>query len=529
MKELNCESIADATLQALCLRQLHFEEEMAEDSNNFFILYCSAMVLFMEAGLIMLSVGVLRPKNFKNLIMCTFLDFSLAGLAYYLLGFGLMFGEDRGGFIGTSHFVGFGVGAEPNGDYSFGFYLINFLWCAVRATLVTGATAERTNFYAYALMSFYGSLFVYPIAMHWEFGFGGFLLLGHKSSLMQTGVVDFAACGGLHMLGGLTGLVIAKFLGPRKGRYDAQGKAQSMPNSFHPALAALGAFILWTGWLGFNPGSTLTISGGRGVIITRAAINSLFSSCTAIITSVGFSYLMHERKFDTAVALNGMLGGLVSVTASCAFIELWAAFCVGAIGGVVYVAFEHFIRDRLRIDDPLDATAVHFGCGMWGLIAGAFFTNPVHLIPFFSVPEDGFVTIPSGVFYGGQAYMTIYSNGTQVPGGTSDVNGALVANAVVTICCVIAWVLVTYTPLVFALNKMGWLRASEDLEVMGLDAMHGNVYVPIAADMFPPQDEVSEHAADKTVRPAPAALTENLISSPQQIHKSDMNTDVSNV
>lgn len=480
---LDCSTITDSVLAQLCHQQEEFETQSAEDMNNFFILFCSTMVLFMEAGFVMLSVGVLRPKNFKNLIMGTMLDMAMAAIAYYLLGFGLMFGKDLNGFVGSSHFVGLGVGEEQNGDYSLGFFLINYLWCAVRATIVTGATAERSNFYSYGLVSFYSSLFVYPIAMHWVYG-GGFLAMGRKSSLMQTGVVDFAACGGLHLLGGLSGCIYSKFLGPRIGKYSAEGKPQTMPNSLHPALAALGVFILWTGWLGFNPGSTLTLQGGRGVIITRAAINSLFSSCAAVLSSTIFAYFYVERKLDVAVALNGALAGLVSVTACCAFIELWAAFCVGLIGGVVYVVVQQFVANRLRIDDPLDATAVHAGGGTWGIIAAAFFSNPVHLIPFFTVPkgEGEFITIPSGVFYGAQAYMTIYSNGTQVAGGTSEVNGALVANAVVLICSVVAWTVCTLTPLIFVLHYLGVLRAPEELELRGMDYLHGHdYYEPVAS------------------------------------------------
>ncbi|KAH9260678.1 hypothetical protein BASA81_001145 [Batrachochytrium salamandrivorans] len=476
----NCSELAEfPALIRFCESTQSRDEEWAADMDNFFIVWASALVLFMHAGFAMLSAGALRSKNNRNILLSIIMDLCACALAWYLIGFAFAFGDDRGGFIGATNWVGIDVGSEPTGVLSFNFWLFEFCFAATAATIVSGAVAERCRFETYLLTSFYMSAWVYVVVVHWVWG-GGFLTLGNHNgqSLMQSGVVDFAGCGPVHMVGGVAGAIGSKIMGPRMGRFDpSSGKPMPIPGHSSP-LATLGVFVLWVGWMGFNCGSVLNLSGGGGVVAARAGVNTILSSAMGALSSMFYGYFSsHDRDFDLGMSLNGALAGLVSVTGCCAYIEMWAAVCVGVVGGILYVSSSRFTLHVLKIDDPLDATPVHLFCGMWGIVAGAFFANPRLLAPHF-VPTEAnpIMQVPSGVFYGGNTYVTKNLNGSETPGG--DILGALVANAVVEIVCVVAWVGVFTIPFFSFFQYMGLLRVEADIEAMGLDASHhgGNAY-----------------------------------------------------
>jgi Amt family ammonium transporter len=273
------------------------------------------------------------------------------------------------------------------------------------------------------------------------------------------------------VVGGALGAIASKIMGPRIGRFDPEtNEPFDIPGHSSP-LATLGVFILWTGWLGFNPGSVINITGGNGSTASRAAVMTILSSASSALSALFLSHRLDSaREFDINIALNGALAGLVSVTASCAFIEMWAALAIGVMGGCVFLWARWFTLYKLRIDDPLDATAVHLFCGIYGVIAGAFFANPQLILPYFRPPSSGVAEVPAGVFYGGNTFATLYPNGTIVPGGST--KGALVANAVVELTCILTWVTVCMAPLLYFFNRMEILRVAPDIELVGLDISH---------------------------------------------------------
>jgi len=435
----------------------------------------------MHAGFAMLSAGALRTKNTRNVLISTLMDLTVCCIAWYLCGFAFAFGNDQGGFIGSSYWVGIDVGSQPTGNAAFYFWLFEFCFAATGATIVCGAVAERARFDTYLVYSFFMSFWVYPVIAHWVWG-GGFLTLGNPNgvSLMGVGSADAAGSGVVHLTGGLAGAIGSKIMGPRIGRFDPEnGKPIPIPGHSSP-LATLGVFILWIGWFGFNPGSIVNLGGGNGVIASRAAVTTLLASASAALSALFFSHLISaDNEYDIGMALNGALAGLVSITAPCFYVEMWAAVCIGVIGGVVYVSSSIFTLHVLKIDDPLDATPVHLFCGIWGLVASGFFSNPVLLAPFFNPSVGQCLEIPSGVFYGGNSYMTRCNiNGVieETPGGPT--RGALITNSFVEIFCIIAWVSVFMTPLFLALSRAGVLRVASDIESVGLDVSHhgGDAY-----------------------------------------------------
>ncbi|KAH9260739.1 hypothetical protein BASA81_001206 [Batrachochytrium salamandrivorans] len=511
-----CTSLADPAAVVLCNQQLELVQKAQTDTNAFFILWASALVLFMHAGFAMLSAGAVRSKNTKNILLSILLDMCVCCIAWYLVGFAFAFGSTAGGFIGSTSWVGIDVGSTPNGSTSFYFWLFEYAFAATAATIVSGAIAERARFDTYLVTSFWMSAWVYPVVAHWIWG-GGFLTLGNPTghSIMQSGVVDFAGCGPVHMVGGMAGFVGAVVMGPRHGRFGENGEIKPMPGH-SSSLATLGTFILWIGWMGFNCGSVITLANGGGTVAARAGVNTVLSASAGALSALCFSHFLTkgENSYDLGMALNGALAGLVSITGCCAFVEMWAAIAIGFLGGIFYVTSSRLVLHVLKVDDPLDATAVHLFCGMWGIAAGAFFTNPVLIEPLFiPAPPDGSVQVPAGIFYGAQTFVTKYANGTVVSGGTTV--GALVANATIEIVVVGAWVFAMSLPYFCLVQRCGVLRVAPDSEDFGLDeSLHGGSAYP---DLFhhvptpppnssslpqqPPQVKTSAQPADNTSIP----------------------------
>ena len=347
------------------------------------MLLAAMLVFFMQPGFALCEAGFTRSKNTANILFKNFVDFMFGSILFWLLGFGFMFGSNGEGFIGMPHF----------GDISFyesdlpveGFLVFQTVFCATAATIVSGAMAERTKFSMYCIYSLFISLIIYPISGHWTWG-GGWLMNGDETSFMMTtfGATfhDFAGSAIVHSVGGVLAFVGAIALGPRLGKYGKDGKSRAIPG--HNLLtAALGVFILWFGWFGFNPGSQLAASGE----VNRVAISHVFltTNLAAAAGGIGtmFTSWIKYGKPSFSLTLNGVLAGLVAITAGCDLVSPLGASIIGLVAGIILVFSIEFIDAKLHVDDPVGASSVHGVCGIFGTIA------------------TGLFALDGGAFYGG--------------------------------------------------------------------------------------------------------------------------------
>ncbi len=330
--------------------------ELAISLDTVWMLLAAMLVFWMQPGFALCEAGFTRSKNTVNILMKNFVDFMLGSLLFFFVGFGFMFGSEGAGFIGA-----------PNwGDLSFykgelpveGFLIFETVFCATAATIVSGAMAERTKFSMYLIYSAVISLFVYPIEGHWTWG-GGWL--------SQLGFHDFAGSAIVHSVGGVLALTGALALGPRRGKYGKDGKSRAIPGH-NLALAALGVFILWLGWFGFNPGSQLAASGE----VNRLAISHVFltTNLAAVAGGVATMFVTWFKygKPSLSLTLNGILAGLVGITAGCDVVSPCGAVVIGLVCGTVLVYAIEFIDHKLHIDDPVGASSVHGVCGILGTV-----------------------------------------------------------------------------------------------------------------------------------------------------------------
>ncbi len=324
-------------------------------------LVAAALVFFMQAGFAMVEAGFTRAKNAVNIIMKNLMDFSMGSIFYWAIGFGLMFGATSTGWFGTSGF--FLSDFAPDGDpWVLAFWMFQVVFAATAATIVSGAMAERTKFIAYLLYSALLSALIYPIFGSWAWG-GLFHGGGWLESL---GFIDFAGSTVVHSIGGWVALAGAIVLGPRIGKYTKDGKVRAIPGHNLP-LAALGVFILWLGWFGFNPGSTTAASKDIALIFVNTNIAAAAGAILAMITS-----WVKFKKPEMSMSLNGALAGLVAITAPCATVTPLSSIIIGAIAGVIVVLAVLFF-DRIKVDDPVGAISVHGVCGAWGTLAAGIF------------------------------------------------------------------------------------------------------------------------------------------------------------
>lgn len=388
--------------------------------DTFWVLIAAFLVFFMQAGFGMVEAGFIRAKNTTNILTKNFLDFCMASLGYFIFGYALMFGPGNG-FLGTKGW--FLVGAESGADIPlFAFWLFQAAFCGAAATIVAGGMAERMKFQAYLIYSFLISAFIYPVIGHWVWG-GGWL--------SGLGFADFAGSGVVHTTGGVAALIGTILLKPREGKYRPDGSVKMMAGHNIP-LAALGVFILWFGWFGFNPGSTLSV--GNGDLIALVAINTNLAAAAGGISAMIMIWLI-AGKPDLSMALNGALAGLVAVTAPCAFIDPWAAIAIGLVGGVL-VVLAAIILDKLRIDDPVGAFPVHGVNGIWG-------------------------TLSVGIF--GKASLGLASDGL-VYGGIAQFGAQLLG-----IGAIILFVLATMGTIFKVIDLTIGLRVTREEENLGLD------------------------------------------------------------
>lgn len=337
------------------------------------------LVFFMQAGFAAVETGFTRAKNACNITMKNVMDFVLGSIFFFMIGFSIMFGKSAGGFLGTTGFfqpTSLESFLHENGQTSLPigvFMIFHTVFCATAATIVSGAMAERTKFKAYLIYSACISIFIYPITGHW--------IWSNQGWLSNLGFHDFAGSTAVHSVGGWCALIGAKILGPRIGKYGKDGKVNAFPGHNIP-LAALGVFILWFCWFGFNCGSTTAATTTLGDIAMTTNLAAVTATCITLFLT-WFRY----GKPDVSMSLNATLAGLVAITAGCDCVSYWGAFIIGIIAGVAVVFVVEFVDKVLRIDDPVGATGVHWACG----ILGTF------LVGLFSNNEE----VGLGLFYGG--------------------------------------------------------------------------------------------------------------------------------
>ena len=333
--------------------------------NNVWLLVTAFLVMFMQPGFAMVEAGFTRAKNTSNILMKNLMDFSIGSLTFWFIGYSIMYGGSLlGGLIGNPLEKIF-FNSNGFGDYAdMSDLLFQTVFAATAATIVSGAMAERTKFNAYIIFSIAVTLIIYPISGHWKWG-GGWL--------DQLGFQDFAGSTLVHSVGGWLGLIGAAILGPRIGKY-ANGKPKAIPGH-NLAYGALGVFILWFGWFGFNPGSELSATGGSTIAIGHIAITTNLAAAAGAVTAMFVSWMKYKRPVFS-LSLNGALAGLVAITAGCNVVSPAGAVAIGAIAGIVLVYSVILFDQILRIDDPVGAISVHGVCGALGtLLVGVFATD----------------------------------------------------------------------------------------------------------------------------------------------------------
>jgi Amt family ammonium transporter len=334
-------------------------KELAAGIDTVWLLLCAALVFFMEAGFAFLEAGFIRAKNSLNIVMKVFVDSTLGMLSFWAIGFGIMYGLDKFGFLGLSgFFLGGDLGHIQLRVPIYAFWLFQAAFAMAVASIVSGAVAERMKFGVYMIFTVVCTAIIYPVAGHWIWG-GGWLA--------EMGMLDFAGSAAVHAVGGMAALAAVLVLGPRTGKYNSNGTMNVIPaHNMH--LAFLGTFILWVGWFGFNPGSALS---GLDMNIARIAVTTNLAAATGGMTGILFT-MWRYGKADPSMAANGALAGLAAITAGTAFVGPASAIMIGLVAGVLVVLAVEFF-DRIKADDPVGAIAVHGVCGIWGTLAVGLF------------------------------------------------------------------------------------------------------------------------------------------------------------
>ncbi len=405
---------------------------MYSSIDTIWVLLGTVLVFFMQAGFAMVETGFTRSKNAGNIIMKNLMDFCLGTIVFWFIGFGLMFAGD-GAFIGGLDFF-------ARGDYSStipssAFIIFQTVFCATAATIVSGAMAERTKFSAYCIYSIVISAFIYPVSGHWIWG-GGWL--------SQLGFHDFAGSTAVHLVGGVAAVVGATILGPRIGKFTKDGEIKAIPGH-SLTLGALGVFILWFAWFGFNAGSTLSMTDNAIELASHIFITTNLAAATSTTVAMIITWIKYKKP-DISMTLNGSLAGLVAITAGCDTVSPFGAFSIGFIAAFVVVFGIEFVEKKLRIDDPVGAIGVHGMCGATGTI----------LVGVFAI--DG------GLAYGGGFHFLLI----QMLGVAS----------------VALWVTLTMIVVFFVIKNTVGLRVTKEEELAGLDFYeHG--LVSCYADFMP--------------------------------------------
>ncbi len=439
--------LAMAVFSAAAAQEPTTEETVADlvaALDTTWLLVAGFLVFFMQAGFAMLTGGFVRSKNTANILMKNMIDACVGGLLFWAVGYGIAYGtsESSNGFIGMGDFF-------FNDTAGFAGWFFQFAFAAAAATIVAGSLAERLKFSAYLVYTVVITGFIYPVVVHWAWDVNGWMTAFKEDPadlLMANGYIDFAGSGVVHMVGGWAGLVGAALLGPRLGKYGPGGRINAIPGH-NISIATLGMFILWFGWYGFNPGSTLALTGGGAELAAKVAVNTTLSAAAGGVAAVLYSKVLTTR-YDPGLLINGILAGLVAITAPCATVDPWAAVVIGAIGSaVMYCAV--LLIDQVRIDDPVGAFPVHGAAGLWGVIAVGLFSTE------------------AGIEQAGYAEPGKY--GLLLGGGAEQLVMQLIGAA-----SIIAWVVVTAFILFFGIKVTIGLRVPPEEEEKGLDLLeHG--------------------------------------------------------
>lgn len=456
-------------------------DALATAMNILWVLLAAFLVFFMQAGFALVETGFTRAKNVAHTMMMNMMVFCIGALGFWICGFAFEFGAvnhtyaataisagqsasewsfgpitlgswgnllntglrfgDQWGIIGTSGFFLQGVQLSMAG--LFAFFIFQMVFMDTAATIPTGSGAERMKFTGFILMGLWVSMFIYPLVGNWVWGGGWLANLGRTMGL-GNGAVDFAGSGVVHTTGGAIGLALAIVIGPRMGRFNQDGSANAIPGHNIP-MGILGTIILFFGWFGFNPGSALGIQGGLINLVALAAINTLLSGAAGGMTAMFYMWWWGPaKKPDPSMSVNGVLAGLVAVTAPCAFIEPWAAVVIGLIAGVL-VCVATIVLERAQIDDPVGAVPVHMVNGLWGVIAVGLFAsgNPD------TAAWNGIDKAVTGLFYGG---------------GFGQLGAQLLeAGSIFIVAASLSWLFF------LVLNRFDLLRSEPKAEIVGLD------------------------------------------------------------
>ncbi len=437
--------------------------------DTLWVFLAAILVFFMNLGFASVEAGFARSKNTVNILSKNFIVFAVSSLGFLLLGWGIMFGGDNP-FMGTENL--FILGNQDLSAYDstltstvpfWGKFFFQLVFCGTAATIVSGAVAERVKYVSFIIFSFVLTLVIYPIVGHWVWGGGWLADLGFK---------DFAGDAVVHSLGGWAALSGAMLLGPRIGKYGKDGKPRAIPGH-SMSLAVIGLFVLWLGWFGFNPGSTMSFQNTNDVVHILMTTNT--SAIAAVLTATITSWIV-MKKPDLGMTINGCLAGLVAITGSCAYVTIEVSLLIGAIAGVLVVFLVRFFDNR-KIDDPVGATSVHLGCGIFGTLCVGIFA------------KEGVTSLSTtnGLLYGGG----LEPLGIQLL-------GTVVIGAFVFVTTGIVW---------FILKKTVGIRVSREEEIQGLDiGEHGNLAYPDFAIVA----EGIEN--DGTAAAIPAAPVESAVS-----------------
>ncbi|KAK6278725.1 PREDICTED: ammonium transporter 1 member 1 [Theobroma cacao] len=425
--------------------------------DNTYLLFSAYLVFSMQLGFAMLCAGSVRAKNTMNIMLTNVLDAATGGLFYYLFGFAFAFGSPSNGFIGRHNF---GLKSIPSSSSSLDYsnFLYQWAFAIAAAGITSGSIAERTQFVAYLIYSSFLTGFVYPVVSHWFWATDGWASsFRNDDFLFDSGVIDFAGSGVVHIVGGVAGLWGALIEGPRIGRFDHSGRSVAL-RGHSATLVVLGTFMLWFGWYGFNPGSFNKISPsyasgnfyGQWSAVGRTAVTTTLAGCTAALTTL-FGKRILTGHWNVTDVCNGLLGGFAAITSGCSVVEPWAAVICGFVAALVLIGCNK-LAEKVKFDDPLEAAQLHGGCGAWGVLFTGLFATKKYVREVYPSSRP----VKYGLFMGG--------------------GGRLFAAQIIQILVIVGWVSATMGTLFYLLHKFGLLRISADDEMAGMDlTRHGGL------------------------------------------------------
>jgi Amt family ammonium transporter len=491
-------------------------------TDSIWLLLCGSLVMFMQCGFAMLECGCCRAKNAQNILMKNLADVCGGTLGWFVCGWAFAYGGPykdgytQGGLMGSEQYFGAGFLTtdeqgnqlpDPNGGALMLSWFFQWAFCGAAATIVSGGVAERVVFPGYFLYSLVMTSFIYPLIVCWTWGFG-WLAGGEGAYINEVGFMDFAGSGIVHMTGGMGALVGAWASGPRNGRFLADGAPDDSGefDAHNIPMAVLGTMILWFGWYGFNCGSTLGLSDAKtGALAAQVAMNTTIAAAAGGITVFTVKFVV-LKKYDVLGFCNGILAGLVSVTAGCGNIECGSAFVIGVTGGFVYFGAAKMLK-KLQIDDPLDAFPIHGCCGAWGTLAAALFD--------WGGPQSGFNH--ANGWNGFDCYQD--GNGNCKQGAWS----AQLAANVVQIISIAVWVGGMSAIVFIPMRHFGLLRADDDLQMKGMDPVKHSpmrgyaLSIPTSSDASlkvnvetPPAVESRSNSLEPTDTMSPTLESESL-------------------